>query len=252
MIKLTREKVEVEKDKVVIGDYKYPRKVDPLETSADISPENYALVFIGDQAHYAISIQQQHNNLAFQSMAREALKRGTPLATVNDMTNYHRNVNLALQEKGVLYDASGNLIEGERLIQAGKAVNNTWAYLNGYFEESQGEKGFLDLDLVQITGFDGETPITERQPLEEFVVDKWADVRGPLNNQGFYTREADDQKFVQGETVYVFKPVIGVAGFVAYSDRAYLDCCWDPQSSIPSLGGFLRAEGTTRENGGSK
>ena len=75
--------------------------------------------------------------LNFVQMNVEALRMGLPLASVKNITAHHRNVNLALQGRGVLYDASGNLIEGSRLEECGNAVNNAWVYLNDAYKESK-------------------------------------------------------------------------------------------------------------------
>ncbi|MBU2639759.1 MAG: hypothetical protein KKG75_03575 [Nanoarchaeota archaeon] len=249
MIRLNRRRVEVDGSKIIVDGYEYDRKLGDLPISEGASPGEYALVFINDEARDALSMQQQLNGLKFYPMNRRALEQGLPLARVKDFTPFHRNVNLALQEKGVLYDASGNLINGERLAEVGNAVNNAWVYLNdGYKQSTPGNKGFLDLDLVHVAGFDGEKPIVEHQPLEECVVDCWADTE-EVNEQGYYTKKAPIQKFEQGKTVYVWEPLAGrVARFSAGSFWAFLNCLRNPLYSVASLGGFLRAEGTAPEN----
>lgn len=250
MVKLSRRKVEVNEDKVVVNGWKYDREIDALPLPGGANPDNYALIFGGDEATSALSMQQQLSGMNFHEMNRAALEQGLSLARAGDFTPLHRDVNLALQGRGVLYDASGNLIDGNKLVEVGKSFNGAWGYLNDAFKKSSsGDKGFLGLDITHVTSFNGDEPIFERQPLEECVVDCWADTEA-INGQGFYTKEAPVQKFEQGKTVYVHKPIAGrVARFGADSGGAYLGASGNPLSTDPTLGGFLRAEGTSPNSG---
>ncbi len=251
MIQIPSRSIEVGEDEVVIGKRIYRRKVDALHAKAKINPADYALVQEGNSANFALSTTQQLNGLSFNQMNIKALEGGLLLARVQDFTPYLRNVNLALQRKRVLYDAFGNLIEGERLEQCGNAVNKAWGYLNNAYEKGT---GFLGLDVIHITGLDAKgKPTIERQPLEECVVDCWADILGPANSQGYHTARAPVQKFELGKTVYISAPQEGcVVGFVADSVRAVLVGYGYPQVADSWLGGFLRAEGTTQNLGDSK
>lgn len=255
MVKIIGRRIEARPEEVFIdtgnGVFVYPKKVDSLITSTQIDPSHYVLVQEGDTATYALSAKQQLGGLNFIQMNVEALRKGLPLASVKNITPYHRNVNLALQGKGVLYDASGSVIEGDRLEQCGNAVNNAFVYLNNSYENGS---GFLGLDVVRITGLDAEgKPVMERQPLEECVVDCWADIQEPLNSQGYYTKRAPVQKFEKGRTVYAGTPTVGyVAWLYADSVRAFLYGDWFPQLADSRLGGFLRAEGTAQKLGENK
>jgi hypothetical protein len=249
MVQIVGRKVEARHAEVLVetadGVFAFPKKVDSLKTTTQINPADYVLVQEGQEAKYALSAKQHLNGLAFEPMIRESFRLGLPLATVRDITAHHRNVNLALEGRGVLYDASGNLIDEERLIEVGNAVNRAWVYLNNAYEKGD---GFLGLNIVQVVGFDGEKPVLEKQPLEECVVDCWADIQGTTNSQGYHIRKASVQKFAKGRTVYQSKPVAGyVAGLYAGSDVASLIGDMDPQVGNPSLGGILRAEGTAQK-----
>lgn len=250
MVKLNKRRVEVDESKVVVDGWEYDRKIDALGFPKGVSPVSYILLFRRDEATSALSAKQQLNGLAFNPMIQKALRQGLSLARVRDFTSHHRAVNLALQEKGVLYDASGNLIDGNRLIEVGEGVNNAWIYLNDAYEESApGNKGFLGLNLAHVIGFDGEKPVLERQPLEECVVDCWADTES-INDQGYYTKRASVQGFEKGKTVFVHRPVAScVAWFGASPGGAVLILDRGPQGSDPLLGGSLRAEGTSQNKG---
>ena|SRR3989344_4868692 len=255
MVKIVGRKIEVGHDEVSIytdsGVFVHPKKIDPLRTATQIDPSQYVLVQEGEDASYALSAQQQLGGLKFLQMNTKALEMGLQLATVKDITAHHRNVNLALQGKGVLYDASGNLIEGYRLRDCGNAINNAWVYLNNAYEKGS---GFLGLDVVSIIGLDAEgKPITKRQPLEECVVDCWADIQGSTNSQGYYTNKSPFQRFEKGRTVYARKPIANsVVRFDTTSFGANLYCFTGSSDPILQLGGFLRAEGTAQNLGAGK
>ena len=250
MIKLQKRPIQIGKEEVIVGRNIVPKKLDALPLHENANPNDYALLFRNDQANSAISMQQYFGDLQFHPMIRQALEQGLALASARDFTPFHRDVNLALRNEGILYDANGNLLNNTPKLEAiGKSVNGCWIYLNDAFESSQGEEGFLGLDIVRVTGFNGEDPILEREPLEECVYDCWADIEF-VNDQGFYTQAAKTDKFEKGRTVYVNKPLPGyVAGFGAYSISADLSggCC--PRKQDPERGGFLRAEGTSSKVG---
>lgn len=232
--------------KTASGIFAFPRKVDSLKTNTKIDPSQYVLVQTGDEANYALSAQRQLNGLAFEPMIRESFRLGQPLASVIDFTTHYRNVNLALQGNGILYDASGNLIEGERLIQVGNAINNAWIYLNNAYEKGE---GFLGLNLVQATGLDSEGQlIASKQHLEEYVINCWADIHEGTNSQGYFIRKSPIQKFEKGRTIYQSRPAAGyVAGFYAGSYGAGLYCGRDPANRDDALGGILRADGVAQK-----
>ncbi len=252
---IDRRRIECEQDRVIVntplGTFNYPKNVQSLKTDAKISKSKYVLVEESGKIGFALSSKQELNGLNFNQMNIKALKEGLLLARVQDFTPHLRNVNLALQGEGVLYDASGNLIEGERLKQCGKAVNNAWVYLNNAYETG---RGFLGLDVISIAGLDAEGNLkVERQPLEKCVVNCWADILGLTNSQGYYTEKAPIQRFELGRTVYIHTPQEGcVARFNADSVGANLGGSRNPQIASSGLGGFLRAEGTAQKIGDSK
>src|SRR3989338_4774551 len=238
MVKIVGRSIEARADEVLIDTgrcvFAHTKKIDPLRTATQIDPSQYVLIQEGEDASYALSAQQQLGGLKFLQINIEALEMGLQLATVKDITAYHRNVNLALQGKGVLYDASGNLIEGNRLRDCGNAINDAWVYLNNAYERGS---GFLGLDVVHITGLYAGKPITKRQPLERCVFDCWVDIQGSTNLQGYYTKRAPIQSFEKGRTVYAKKPIANSAArFGADSNGADLDCVRGPSDSYPQLG----------------
>jgi len=174
----------------------------------------------------------------------EVLKSGLTIPTPARFTPHLRNVNNALNGTGVLYDANGNLIEGEKLENyAGRLNYNCWVWLNAGFPKGT---GFLGLNLATITGLDEEDkPIIKVAPLEDCLKkDGWADL-GSLNNQGLPTKRAPVDKYEPGKTIYFYSPrQDAVARFDAGSDWANLSCGGYPTSRDGSLGVFTSAEGS--------
>lgn len=254
-VQIIGRKIEVSPSDVCVakanGNYAYPRKVDALQTGAQIDGSQYALIREGNEADVAISIAQRFNgkNLKFHQMAEESRKTGEILATPRWFMRNLQDVNSAIRGEGVIYDAQGNLIEGTRLVQYAQTLNhNCWVYLNGRFPKGRGFKG---LDFVTVNA-DGTLT---RAPLEDCLEqDGYAELES-LNNQGLLTKKAKNQSYEPGKTVYFYSPVLRqenpdegyVARVNAYSDRAYLYCLGRPDCAASSLGGLVCAEGTVAQ-----
>jgi len=246
MVEIIGQKLELA-DKVVRGDYAYPKKIDSLATDVEIKPEEYALVHQGEpgnlKADSAISMAQKFNGKNHLNTNIEVLKSGLAVPRTPKLATQIINVNNALNEKGVLYDASGNLIEGERLRDYAHIINhNCRVWLNESFEKGN---GFLDLDVVYITGLRDGKPVFERESLQKCLEqDCYADLES-VNSQGFPTRKSPIQKYEPGKSAYFFYPRENRAGrFDAVPDLAGFYCDRDPQFTVARLGVFSCAEGT--------
>lgn len=228
--------------------FEYPEKVTPLQTSVQINPQDYILVQTGDVANFALSASQQLGNRDFGTTIAESFRIGLPLATMKEFTPHYRDVNLALRGESALYDALGNLIEGDRLIEYGRRINGARVYLNNAYEFNPEDKGFQGLDVISVIGFDGEKPKLSRQPLEQCAVDCWVEIDSPTNSQGYYTQPAPIQRFEKGKTVYSHRPIANCVSWLgADSDRADLGGNGVRRVAYSGLGGFLRAEGTAQK-----
>lgn len=242
------------------GVYEFSRHVPGLQTSAKIKPSEYVLVHEGDVPEYkansAISMSQGYNKLQFIPAQIQVLKDGLTVPTMDRFMLNYRNVNNAGDSQvrtGILYDASGDLIEGDKLKNYKDKLNsNCWAWLNAGFPKGTGFKG---LDLSIVTGLDKSgQPIIKSVPLEDCLErDGWADLES-LNSQGFPTKKAKVGAYEPGKTFYFWSPILRsdkpeegyVARFVADSGGAYVVCYRDPQDSNPSLGVFPCAEGDAK------
>lgn len=227
--------------------YAFPRKVPSLETKTQISPERYALIMDGKfpdfSSRRAILMEQANNGLPSEKAIISALKGGLTVPSTSPFMRHYIDANDALSGKGVLYDASGNLIENTRLTNYVNALNSRyWVNLNAKFVEGQ---GFLDLDLETITGINPDnTPIFSRAPLEDCLEDDCYIDLDSLNSQGFPTKKSTFKDYIPGRVIMFYRPQKNKnAGFSADSGGAGLGCGRNPQYSNPALGVPVCAEG---------
>ncbi|MDP3026604.1 MAG: hypothetical protein Q8N63_02760 [Nanoarchaeota archaeon] len=252
MVKIIGERIELP-GKVIVErpdrPYAFPRQISPLITKTHIKPEDYALIQEGDEANSAISMIQRNfgergkNHLDTNV---EVLSSGLIVPRTSKFITQLINVNRALGGKGVLYDASGNLIESQRLRDYAHTLNHKcWARLNGSFEKGE---GFLDLNVVYITGLENGNPVFQKEPLQTCLEqDCYADFES-VNNQGFPTQKSPIQKYEPGKSIRFCYPRQNMAvGFGAYSDGADLSCSRNPQYTVAWLGVFDCAEDASAE-----
>lgn len=228
------------------GNYQFSKTVLGAELPSGIDGQGYAMVgslnVEGNVAEYSadsvISMVQKFNDRKYLGAHEDVLKSGLIVSTPAVFMPHVREVNLALNEQGVLYDSYGNLIEGEKLERYAHTLNhNHWVWHNGEFEPGEGAVGF---NLVTIIGeADNGNPIKNSVPLEDCLEKSgWADFES-LNSQGFPTKKSPIQKYEPGKSFYFTPPLNGtVAGSDAGSGRFYLDCDWDPLCQDSSLGVF--------------
>lgn len=250
---ISRKEPERDQSRVYVknGTLSYPKKIDALPIVATINPSDYALIQEGDNADVAISMIQQFNGLQFFPMLQESIRNRTPSATQKRLIQHLINVNSAIKGEGVLYDASGNLIEGNRLAQYAKELyHNRWAYLNGRFPQGQ---GFRSLDFVTI-GADGKEA---RVPLMSCLENACYAELASMNEQGLLTIEDSVQKYKPGENIYFYPPVLRtdkpeegyVARLDAGPDDAGVGCDRHLDYAYASRGGIPCAEGAREKIG---
>jgi hypothetical protein len=237
----------------LVGKLLFPEKIGVSQTTAQITPVNYALIQEGNTANTAISMNQMFNGQGnCWDLHQQVFASGLKGMDVRKFLPYLFRVNEALQGRGAIYDANGNLIEGERLTNYANTLNhNSWAYLNGHFQSSEQGKpeGFKGLDLLTITGFNEGIPIFSRVPLKACLeTDCWADVTPEsLNEQGLPTKKSPiEDRYEAGKTAYFGYPRNGaVASFSSVSYWAGLVCDGYPACRSGSLGVFASTEGTS-------
>lgn len=242
MVKITGRKIESNPDEVVIkmtdGSYAFPKQISALETKTQIKPEEYALVQEGDSADRAISMKQRNFGKSGKNHLDtnvEVLKSGLVVPRVSRLVTQIINVNLALAGKGVLYDASGKLIEGEKLRDYANTINHKcWVWGNESFEKGE---GFLDLNVVYITGLEDGEPVFKREHLLTCLDrDCYADLES-VNEQGFPTEKSPVQEYKLGKSVYFWHPRANrAARFGAGPVGASFGCYWDPRGTYAVLG----------------
>lgn len=69
-------------------------------------------------------MKQTDNGLQYLPTQHQLLIRGLIGATPARLISIIRNVNAAVSGRGVVYDASGNLLEGDRLKQYAHTLNH--------------------------------------------------------------------------------------------------------------------------------
>jgi len=258
MVKISGRKLEVSNQLIVRlsngADYTFPKSIQGIEMSKGVDPQAYALIQeastegnIEDySANSAISMTQGFNGLNYTDSQVEVLKAGLVIPTPARFMPHLRNANEALKGKGVLYDASGNLIEGDRLKGYLDTLNrNCWVWLNAGFAKGT---GFKNLDLMTVSGLVLNEGLHEsRVPLEDCLEqDCWADLES-LNKQGFPTKKSPiGDKYEPGRTAYFWYPRDGsVARFSAGSNWAGFNCGRYPANRDDALGVFTSTEGAS-------
>src|SRR3989344_7204555 len=213
--------------------YAFPVRVNSLKTKTQIFAKIYALIQEGElpnlSSRRAILMKQTNNGgLPYEDAITSVLRSGLTVPSTSPFMQHYVDVNDASNGKGVLYDASGDLIEGTRLTNYVNALNSKYyVNLNAKFVEGS---GFLDLDLETIMGIDPDgAPIFSRVPLERCVEkDGMIDLQS-LNSQGFPTEKSTFKDYIPGKVIMFYRPMKNsVAGFNADSDGAGLGCGGNP------------------------
>lgn len=231
------------------GDFSFPKQIDALETAVKIIPEDYALIQEGNEANCAISMNQGYNGHNQKDTIVRVLKTGLSVPRASKFVRQLLNVGDAVEGKGVLYDASGKLIEESRLGQyANTLFHNCWVWSA---ESLRKGEGFLDSEVVTITGLDKHgNPIYQAEPLERCLEqDCYADLDS-MNSQGFLTRKSLTQKYIPGKNTFFRHPRADSAvGFNASSGNALFNGYWGPLYADARLGVFTCAEGAQKNSG---
>jgi hypothetical protein len=237
-------KLSVCPDEIIVqredGVYAFPRDIGPFQTRAQINPGEYALILDieKDEMNCAISMKKEFLSLVFDHANIQVLQRGLIMPTPREFMAHYQNANLAVENKSVLYDASGELIESERLKSYVEMLNHgCLVWLNARFVEGT---GFIGIDLETVTGLDAEgNLIRKKEPLEECLHENcWAEVDS-MNSQGFFTKKADAHRYIPGKVIYSHHPIEGYVGaFNALRDLAYIASS-DPTTSVfPMMGPY--------------
>ena len=190
---------------------------------------------------------QGFNNLNYENTHFKLFENGLFMPDPALFMKHFLNIKDAYQGKIKLYDGLGQVLNKKEIEDIYKHLTTdhitiygqgtekgAWTWLNSRFVKG---KGFSDLDLETITSVDGNGDFnTRREPLME-CVQQDCYVNLDFNSQGLAIQGSRKQDYVQGENIHYWYPREGcVAGFVASSGRAYLDCDGDPSDSDASLG----------------
>ena len=182
---------------------------------------------------------------------------------------YIKPINLYLAKEITLKDTNWNNSHGKLFSQTldlphkprlrMPTPRETWDslfYLQSDLSNPEFKQLYEVMYVQQVTGIDskGKLVFSTREKLEDCLQqDGWADISQESNitSQGLCNVASTSKSYKQGKNVYFYYPRNGsVARFVAYSDRADLDCYWRPDDSYASLGVRACAEGAVMQNSG--
>jgi len=215
-----------------------------LEVKADIDKADYIQIL---DTNIIIAKQQDYNNLTWQDTQYALVDSGLYMSTPSLFMQHFVNAKDAAEGKIKLYDGNGNPIKKDEA----KDIYNTlatdcWAWLDAAFKQENGKWNIETDHWAVMRGNDKTLEARNRSRLENCVRDDcFVDLA--FNAQGLPTTKSQDQKYVQGQNIYFYQPKDGaVAGFNAFSVRAFLYCGGNPGYSYSSLGVYPCAEGAAK------
>jgi len=107
------------------------------------------------------------------------------------------------------------------------------------YEKARQGNDYRAWDIETVTGANSDGSLkTQTSSLEQCI---WDDcyVNIDFNKQGLAVQKSGNQEYQSGKNIYFHYPRNNtVAEFYANSDRANLNCKWDPSFSSASLGVF--------------
>jgi len=163
---------------------------------------------------------------------------------------YFVTIRDAKDGKITLYDSNNNPLPKDEAEDIYKHLTSdhinggAWSWLDAKFVENNGKLEIHTDHRVVNGSLTAGTKETLMDCLREEVYVDLAHTK-----QGLPIVKSGNQEYKQGKNIYYYYPRDGrVAGFVADSGRAYLDCGGDPSGSLSSLGVVACAEGTRVKN----
>jgi len=190
---------------------------------------------------------QGYNNMNWDNTHFKLHENGLYMPTPAVFMKHFMNVVEAHKSNGqkTLFDAAGNPISKKDLediylhltkdhIAVYGNQAGAWTWLDAKFEEGK----ILSEHRTKRNGRDKILHPNKVESLEAALTeDCIADLE--FNTQGLAVKKSKKQKYVAGKNLYFYYPRENlVAGFYAYSDRAFLDCDWVPVDSDSDLGVF--------------
>jgi hypothetical protein len=207
---------------------------------ANINPREYLqvppynLIIAKSEIHKGKDMYQ-----ALEALAEENLFMPSPAEFMRHWMNVK---NAAVDKTNVLVYADDTKVPDAETLDLWKYMSSShrdgcWTWLNALFKVDNNNNWSIDQNLNVITGADGKKVLQgTSQPLDcPIREDCYVDLE--FNTQGFPIRKSAEQKYKQGDNIYFWHPRDNaVAGFVASSDGAGLNCNGVPSSRWPSLG----------------
>ncbi len=191
----------------------------------------------------------EYKGLTWQDTHYKLNENGLFMPTPALFMPYFMSIIDAHNRKIQLYDGNENQISKKEIEDIYKHLtidyinNGAWSWLDADFKVANDR---LHINYNHKT-INNDLQPCNTEPLEKCIMeDCYVSLR--FNKQGLPIEESGDE-YKQGENIYYWKPEEdnnSVAGFVADSGRAGLDCDRSPQDSDADLGVFSCAEGTSK------
>ena len=211
-----------------------PPNPEALNFGVNINKAEYVIV---PQYKTAIGINESYKNLDFQGAHFALADNGLFMPTIPIFMQHYLNVKSALDGTRTLQYANNTTVAENDLKKIWDKINkNIWTWLDAEFAEQNGKLCLQDHIVIKDAQGNKTLKPNSIQPLEDYVRENcYADLI--FNRQFLPTQKSGKQEYEQGKTIYFWQPVEDrVARFYGISDRAVLDCYWDPSFSDSVLG----------------
>ncbi|MEK6913347.1 MAG: hypothetical protein AABW47_01620 [Nanoarchaeota archaeon] len=194
---------------------------------------------------------QEYDNLTWKDTHFKLHENGLYMPVIPLFMTHFMNVLNSYKSKGKmpLFDASGNPISKKEIediylhltkdhiaIYGNQA--GAWTWLDAFFKDENGTMKILSEHKTIVNNGNKTLEAQKTENLENCLTeDCFSDLK--FNSQGLPISKSSSQKYRQGNNLYSWFPRIDrVAGFVANSGRAFLNCYRIPSCQNPILGVF--------------
>jgi len=220
-------------------------------TPADIKGEDYIQIPNTNSLIARVEVKD-YKGKTWDETHYALAENGLYMPTPNLFMNHFLYVRDAAEGNTTLYDGNNNPIPKNEIEDLWKYLTTDhrggcWTWLDAKFIEGSGA---LDLDIITdhrvVQKGTEKTLEGTQKPLEACIQEDCYVTLNP-NSQGLPDRKSIIDEYKQSKNIYFWHlRKDKVAGFIAGSDRAGLDCSGDPGGSSSGLGVFAYAEGTKK------
>lgn len=212
------------------------------------NPQGYIFV---PEKKVVIATRQSYNQLKWSEAIRAAQTDHLKMPPIDVFMQHFLNLRDAAEGKKRLFYADGKLISKNQAIEHWNYVSSTdrgpfgdqpfWIWLDADFKSTAS-----GMHIETAHRYQGNKLEAQIVKLDAYMNSNgWVDLS--LNKHGLPKNSSTSTNYVQGKNIYFWQPIADrVAGFVASSSWASLDCFGDRQGSSAVLGVLPCAEGTQK------